>query len=183
MSNAAAQAYARTAQTTASPREIEAQAAKYGVPGLRNVVPDHWLDEGEVLSFGDHSFEVLHCPGHAPGHVVFVNEAQRFAHVGAQRGMFSYTGLSPQQVARLRDEHAEPQPRQAIEFPEGPQDQKPVSTRVGRDRQIGPGIGKAFIDNQSADLARQSDQVGRGKSLPVRIVGVDDDGKGRAFQI
>ncbi|HDY6013270.1 TPA: aspartate/tyrosine/aromatic aminotransferase [Pseudomonas aeruginosa] len=32
--------------------------------------------------------------------------AERFAHVGAQRGMFSYTGLSPQQVARLRDEHA-----------------------------------------------------------------------------
>ena len=32
--------------------------------------------------------------------------AERFAHFGAQRGMFSYTGLSPQQVARLRDEHA-----------------------------------------------------------------------------
>ena len=30
--------------------------------------------------------------------------AERFAHIGAQRGMFSYTGLSPQQVLRLRDE-------------------------------------------------------------------------------
>ena len=30
--------------------------------------------------------------------------AERFAHIGAQRGMFSYTGLSPQQVQRLRDE-------------------------------------------------------------------------------
>lgn len=30
--------------------------------------------------------------------------AQRFAHIGAQHGMFSYTGLSPQQVQRLRDE-------------------------------------------------------------------------------
>jgi aromatic-amino-acid transaminase len=30
--------------------------------------------------------------------------AERFAHIGVQRGMFSYTGLSPQQVQRLRDE-------------------------------------------------------------------------------
>ncbi|WP_263138902.1 amino acid aminotransferase [Pseudomonas sp. RIT-PI-AD] len=29
--------------------------------------------------------------------------AERFAHIGAQRGMFSYTGLSPTQVARLRE--------------------------------------------------------------------------------
>jgi aspartate aminotransferase len=32
--------------------------------------------------------------------------AERFAHIGVQRGMFSYTGLSPQQVQRLRDEHS-----------------------------------------------------------------------------
>ncbi|WP_375737843.1 amino acid aminotransferase [Pseudomonas boanensis] len=30
--------------------------------------------------------------------------AERFAHIGVQRGMFSYTGLSPEQVARLRAE-------------------------------------------------------------------------------
>src|SRR5690606_14110553 len=30
--------------------------------------------------------------------------AERFAHVAAQRGMFSYTGLTAEQVARLRDE-------------------------------------------------------------------------------
>ncbi|TWC30357.1 aromatic amino acid aminotransferase [Pseudomonas sp. SJZ079] len=32
--------------------------------------------------------------------------AERFAHIGVQRGMFSYTGLSPQQVQRLRDEYS-----------------------------------------------------------------------------
>ncbi|AMB85343.1 aromatic amino acid aminotransferase [Pseudomonas agarici] len=32
--------------------------------------------------------------------------AQRFAHIGQQRGMFSYTGLSPAQVKRLRDEYS-----------------------------------------------------------------------------
>jgi aromatic-amino-acid transaminase len=32
--------------------------------------------------------------------------AERFAHIGQQRGMFSYTGLNPEQVKRLRDEHS-----------------------------------------------------------------------------
>ncbi|WP_225927419.1 amino acid aminotransferase [Pseudomonas ekonensis] len=31
---------------------------------------------------------------------------ERFAHIGVQRGMFSYTGLSPEQVKNLRDHHS-----------------------------------------------------------------------------
>jgi glyoxylase-like metal-dependent hydrolase (beta-lactamase superfamily II) len=62
---------------------LEAQAARYGITdGVRNCAPDRFLTEGEVVSFGDHSFEVLHCPGHAPGHVVFYDKAAKFAHVG-----------------------------------------------------------------------------------------------------
>jgi len=49
---------------------------------VRNCEPDRFLVDGDVVSFGDHSFEVLHCPGHAPGHVVFYNRANAFAHVG-----------------------------------------------------------------------------------------------------
>ncbi|WP_201189786.1 amino acid aminotransferase [Pseudomonas fluorescens] len=30
----------------------------------------------------------------------------RFAHIGVQRGMFSYTGLTPEQVLQLRDRHS-----------------------------------------------------------------------------
>jgi hydroxyacylglutathione hydrolase len=62
---------------------LEVQAERFGVPGtVRNCTPDRFLTEGETVSFGDHVFEVLHCPGHAPGHVVFFNRAARFAHVG-----------------------------------------------------------------------------------------------------
>lgn len=62
---------------------LEAQADRFGLTGaVRNCVPDRFLSEGEVLSFGDHRFEVLHCPGHAPGHVVYYNRTQAFAHVG-----------------------------------------------------------------------------------------------------
>lgn len=61
---------------------IEAQAQMYGIQGVRDCKPDRYLDEGETVSFAGHDFEVLHCPGHAPGHVVFYNRAARFAHVG-----------------------------------------------------------------------------------------------------
>ncbi len=62
---------------------IEKQAEMFGVPGgFRNAYPDRWLEEGDTVEIGGHPFMVLHCPGHAPGHIVLVNEAARFAHVG-----------------------------------------------------------------------------------------------------
>lgn len=62
---------------------LEEQARMFGMTGaVRNVAPDRWLSEGETVSFAGHDFEVLHCPGHAPGHVVFYNRAAKFAHVG-----------------------------------------------------------------------------------------------------
>ena len=62
---------------------LEIQAQRFGLEGaVRNCTPDRFLRDGETVSFGDHSFEVLHCPGHAPGHVVFYNRAASFAHVG-----------------------------------------------------------------------------------------------------
>lgn len=35
-----------------------------------------------MVSFGDHRFEVLHCPGHAPGHVIFFHRGMRFIIMG-----------------------------------------------------------------------------------------------------
>lgn len=62
---------------------LEAQAQMFGVAmAVRNVVPDRFLTEGEEVSFDDHVFEVFHCPGHAPGHVIFFNRQQNFAHLG-----------------------------------------------------------------------------------------------------
>ena len=58
------------------------QGAKWGMPEARNMTPDRWLDEGETVSVGEVSFDILHCPGHSPGSVVFVNRAQNFAIVG-----------------------------------------------------------------------------------------------------
>ncbi|PTE09930.1 MBL fold metallo-hydrolase [Mesorhizobium helmanticense] len=62
---------------------LESQAKLYGITdAVRNCVPDRFLREGDTVSFGQHAFEVFHCPGHAPGHVVYYNRAAKFAHVG-----------------------------------------------------------------------------------------------------
>jgi hydroxyacylglutathione hydrolase len=56
--------------------------AAYGMTGARNVTPDRWLAEGDKVDVGMMRFDVLHCPGHSPGSVVFVSPAARFAIVG-----------------------------------------------------------------------------------------------------
>jgi len=60
---------------------LEEQGAKYGM-AARNLVPDQWLAEGDTVSIGGEEFGVLHCPGHTPGHVVFVQTELRVAVVG-----------------------------------------------------------------------------------------------------
>jgi len=40
--------------------------------------PSYFLNEGDCIEFGNSKLDVLFCPGHAPGHVVFYNKAQNF---------------------------------------------------------------------------------------------------------
>jgi glyoxylase-like metal-dependent hydrolase (beta-lactamase superfamily II) len=48
-----------------------AQAASYGLPFDEPELPDRALTDGDVVSVGSLVFDVIHTPGHAPGHVVF----------------------------------------------------------------------------------------------------------------
>jgi hydroxyacylglutathione hydrolase len=61
---------------------LEVQAERFGMTGIRNVKPTRWLVEGETISVGELTFSVLHVPGHTPGHLVFFNAPSRFALVG-----------------------------------------------------------------------------------------------------
>jgi hydroxyacylglutathione hydrolase len=63
-------------------QQIEVQQKSFNMSGLRNVEPDRWLTEGEVVELGRLRFEVLHVPGHTPGHIVFVERGERIAFVG-----------------------------------------------------------------------------------------------------
>jgi len=58
------------------------QAARFGVPEMLAVAPDKWLAEGETIDIGGTAFEVLHTPGHTPGHVVFINREGNFGIFG-----------------------------------------------------------------------------------------------------
>jgi len=56
-------------------------SAQYQLDG-RSVTPDQLLNQGDVVQFGEQSLDVHHCPGHTPGHVVFVHTEARLAFVG-----------------------------------------------------------------------------------------------------
>jgi hydroxyacylglutathione hydrolase len=43
---------------------------------------DHYWTDGEKYSVGKLAFEVLHCPGHTPGHVVLYEPAEQTVFVG-----------------------------------------------------------------------------------------------------
>ncbi|MFQ3229167.1 MBL fold metallo-hydrolase [Reinekea sp.] len=61
---------------------IEQQAQMYGLPGLRNVMPDRWLTHGDKLKVGNEELNVIAAPGHTPGHVIFHHPKQQLAWVG-----------------------------------------------------------------------------------------------------
>lgn len=58
------------------------QCASYGFPPARSFTPNRWLEHGDTVQFGAQTLEVLHCPGHTPGHVVFFHRDERLAFVG-----------------------------------------------------------------------------------------------------
>jgi glyoxylase-like metal-dependent hydrolase (beta-lactamase superfamily II) len=60
---------------------IVIQGQMFGIRG-ENCAPDAWLAEGDAVTIGGENFEVLLCPGHPPGHVVFVNKASKFGIFG-----------------------------------------------------------------------------------------------------
>lgn len=58
------------------------QGRMFGLGHCDSFEPDRWLDEGDRVQVGDMAFEVRHCPGHTPGHVVFFSPSERIAFVG-----------------------------------------------------------------------------------------------------
>ncbi len=53
-----------------------------GFPHADAFLPDRWLEQGDTVTVGEQLLQVFHCPGHTPGHVVFLYEDQKIAWVG-----------------------------------------------------------------------------------------------------
>lgn len=62
--------------------QLPQQSRMFGFPRAEAFTPDRWLEDGDVVRFGEVSLEVIHTPGHTPGHVVFFDRASRIAVVG-----------------------------------------------------------------------------------------------------
>ncbi len=59
------------------------QSESYGFADKARVfTPDRWLEQGDRVRFGNEELEVLHCPGHTPGHVVYYHADEKIALVG-----------------------------------------------------------------------------------------------------
>ena len=61
---------------------IAAQAARFGVPDMRDAKPDRHVEDGDTLELAGRTLEVLWVPGHTPGHVVFFDRAARLLIAG-----------------------------------------------------------------------------------------------------
>lgn len=58
------------------------QSQMFGFPPAKTFTPDRWLKQDDVVTLGSEVLEVLHCPGHTPGHVVLYNRGAKLAIVG-----------------------------------------------------------------------------------------------------
>ena len=61
--------------------KLEEDGGKFGIPG-KPFVPARWLKDGDTVTVGELTFNVRHCPGHTPGHVVFHHPESSLAIVG-----------------------------------------------------------------------------------------------------
>lgn len=116
----------------------ELQSRMFGVPLDRPPEPDATLTEDVVIRFGSASWQVLHTPGHSPGHVCFYDEANGFV-IGGDvlfRGSIGRTDLwggSMEVLARSIREKLYTLPDETIVYPgHGPQ------TTVGVERRTNP---------------------------------------------
>jgi len=58
------------------------QCRMFGFPKSDSFVPSRWLKDGDSVEVGNETLQVLHCPGHTPGHVVFYSASANLAIVG-----------------------------------------------------------------------------------------------------
>lgn len=58
--------------------DVPLRATTYGLRGYEHGKIDEWLTEGDRIRFGNTALDVVFTPGHAPGHVAFVNHVDRY---------------------------------------------------------------------------------------------------------
>ena len=60
---------------------LDDDGKRWGITG-KPFEPNRWLEDGDTATVGELTFDVRHCPGHTPGHVVFHHAESKLAIVG-----------------------------------------------------------------------------------------------------
>jgi len=76
-------------------------AAEYDLPFESPPAPDRELADGGIVELGDIRFDVLHLPGHAPGHVAFYGDGMLFSGDVLFAGSIGRTDLPMSNPAHL----------------------------------------------------------------------------------
>ena len=63
-------------------QQLPERGVQFGFLDARVLTPDRWLDQGDQVHVGQLTFDILHCPGHSPGSVAFINREEGFGLVG-----------------------------------------------------------------------------------------------------
>ena len=121
------------------------QAELFGVRITPPPAPTHLLEAGETIPLGGGAFTVRHAPGHAPGHVVFVSEADGFViggdvlFAGSIGRTDLWEGSYPLHLQSIREQLLT-LPDETVVYPgHGP------ATTVGQERRTNPFLtGEAF---------------------------------------
>ncbi len=119
-------------------QHVAESARSFGIRNAANVTPDRWLEDGDKVEVGELTFDVLHCPGHSPGSVVYFNSAQRLAIVGdvlfaGSVGRTDLPGADQRQLFKsIRDKLLRLEDDVVIISGHGP------TTTIGRERATNP---------------------------------------------
>ena len=60
---------------------LESQGKMFGMHA-QNCIPNRWLLDGDEVHLGNEILQVLFCPGHTPGHIIFFHPESKLAVVG-----------------------------------------------------------------------------------------------------
>ncbi len=58
-------------------RDYLLKAGMFGLEDCQPLTPHRWLNEDDRVNVGNVTLQVLHCPGHTPGHIVFFDDVSR----------------------------------------------------------------------------------------------------------
>lgn len=121
--------------------QLPEQGAMFNFTPSRAFEPTRWLEDGNTVTLGEHTFTVRHCPGHTPGHVIFHSQDLNRAFVGdvlfaGSIGRTDFPGGNHQELLNSITQRLWPYGNHTIFIPgHGPE------SSFGQERQSNPYVG------------------------------------------